>query len=76
MYNNKDNLSMELVPDINYYLQKYPEIKDNLYNFFFFFINHQIIIFYILTHINELNSNELFVNLISNNFYENILLLN
>ena len=37
MYNNKDNLSMELVPDINYYLQKYPEIKDNLYNFFFFF---------------------------------------
>ena len=76
MYNNKDNLSMELVPDINYYLQKYPEIKDNLYNFFFFLRNHQIIIFYILTHINELNSNELFVNLISNNFYENILLLN
>ena len=76
MNNNKENLSMELVSDINYYLQKYPEIKDYLYNFFFFLRNHQIIIFYILTHISELNSNELFVNLISNNFYENILLLN
>ncbi len=76
MNDNQDNLSMELVSDINYYLQKYPEIKEYLYNFFFFLRNHQIIIFYILSHINELNSKELFINLISNNFYENILLLN